>query len=111
MKRGEVWWVNFEPSVSGEIRKKRPAVIVSNDAANKHLNRVQVVPLTSRVDKVYPSEAIVEVQGRRNKAMADQLTTVSKLRLMERMGRLSSEDMRKVERAIRIQLGLSEVVR
>ena len=58
MKRGEVWWVNFEPSVGGEIRKVRPAVIVSNDAANKFLNRVQVVPITSRTDRVYPSAVL-----------------------------------------------------
>jgi mRNA interferase MazF len=106
MKRGDVWWVNFDPSVGGEIRKKRPAVIISNDAANKHLNRVQVVPLTSKVDRVYPSETVVEVQGRQNKAMADQLTTVSKQRLIDQEGRLSCADMRKVEHAVKIQLGL-----
>ena len=107
MKRGEVWWVNFDPSVGGEITKQRPAVIVSNDAANKHLNRVQVVPLTSQTTKLYPSEALVTCAGKQGKAMADQLTTVSKQRLVNQGGELSSTEMRQVERAIKTQLGLS----
>jgi len=106
MRRGEVWWVNFEPAVGGEIRKKRPAVIVSNDAANKHLNRVQVVPLSSRAGKVYPSEALVTFAAKQGKAMADQLTTVSKLRLINCGGQLSEAEMRQVEEAIRVQLDL-----
>jgi len=109
MRRGEVWWVNFEPSLGGEIRKKRPAVIISNDAANRYLNRVQVVPMTSRTDRVYPSEAVVRVNRRQSKAMADQLTTVSKQRLTNRMGRLSAQDMYKVENAVMVQLGLVEI--
>ena len=106
MRRGEVWWVNFEPALGGEIRKKRPAVIVSNDAANKHLNRVQVVPLSSRAGKVYPSEAMVTFAAKQGKAMADQLTTVSKLRLINCGGQLSEAEMRQVEEAIRVQLDL-----
>jgi mRNA interferase MazF len=106
MKRGEVWWVNFDPSSGGEIRKKRPAVIVSNDAANRFLNRVQVVPLTSKADRVYPSEAAVVFDGKESKAMADQLATVTKERLFRRAGILSEEDMSKIEEVIKVQLDL-----
>ena len=107
MKRANVWRVKFEPAMGGEVRKQRPAVIVSNDAANRHLNRVQVVPLTSSVDQLFPSEAYVSVRGRRHKAMADQLCTVSKARLKNRVGHLSKGDMQAVEQAIKVQLGLT----
>ena len=106
MKRGEVWWVCSDPSLGGEVRKKRPAVIVSNDASNKYLYRLQVVPLTRKVDRLYPSEAYVVLRGKQAKAMADQLTTVSKRRLINLADRLSLADMEKVERAVRVQLGL-----
>lgn len=107
MRRGDVYWVHFDPARGGEIKKTRPAVIVSNDAANKAANRVQVVPLTSNVDRVRSWEALVHVGGTPVKALADQIRTVTKERLGGREATLSAMDILAVERAIRIQLGLS----
>ena len=106
MLRGEVWWVNFDPSMGGEIQKIRPAVIVSNNVFNEIMNRVQVVPLTSSVERCYPCEAYVVVEGRKSKAMTDQLVTVSKLRFKTKMGQISPQHLEDVENAIKIQLAL-----
>ena len=105
-RRGEVWWVSFDPSLGGEIQKTRPAIILSNDAANIALNRVIVVPITSQVAKVYPGEALVTVNGEQRKAMADQIMTASKQRLRNKLGALSRADVTAVENVVLMQMGM-----
>ena len=106
MRRGDVYWVDLEPARGGEIRKTRPATIISSDRANDRLNRVQIVPLTSNIARIYPREAAVEIDGRKVKAMADQIRTVAKERLGQYIDTLSAQDMIAVEQAVRVQLGL-----
>lgn len=107
MKRGEVWWVDFDPSIAGEIQKMRPAVIVSNDIANANLNRAQVVPLTTNVKRVFPGEAVVELANEPRKAMANQIMTAAKERFGRRIGALDRLQMLKIETAILVQLHLA----
>ena len=101
MKRGSIWWVEFDPSVGTEINKTRPAVIVSNDIANQHLARVVVVPLTSNVSRVYPGEALVTVEGKKNKAMTDQIMSADKSRLKKKIAELSDVDVVALENAMK----------
>ena len=106
VRRGEVWWVAFDPSMGGELRKTRLAVIVSNDDANEHQNRVQVVPLTTRDTPVRSWEARVASLGTKHKALADQIRTIARERLRQRMGTVLAAEMSAIDCAIRVQLGL-----
>jgi mRNA interferase MazF len=92
--------------MGGEMQKRRPAVIVSRDSANRLLNRVQVVPLTTQVQRVYPGETVVKLNGGLRKAMATQITTAAKERIRDKAGTLSSADLKRVEDALRLQLAL-----
>jgi mRNA interferase MazF len=108
VKRGDVWWVSFDPAIGGEIRKTRPAIVVSNDAANSALNRVVVIPITSNVSKLYPGEALVTIKQEKRKAMSDQVTAVSKVRLRSRLGAVASSDLSAVEDALLLHLAIKK---
>lgn len=81
-------------------------MIVSNDAANRNLARVVVLPLTSNTGRTYPGEAVVTVGGQSSKAMADQIMAADKVRLKSHLGTLQKADMLAVEDAIKIHLAL-----
>ena len=106
MNRGELWWVQFDPSIGSEIQKTRPAVIISSDLSNEAIGRVQVVPITSNIKRFYPSDAPVTLNGKKAKAMANQLATADKSRLKSRIGSATHREMEGIEEAIKIQLGM-----
>ena len=106
MKRGEVWWVEFDPAEGSVMGKTRPAVIVSNNSANRHLLKVVVIPLSTNISRVYPGESLVTLEGTQGKVMTDQIMAVEKIRLKNQVGTLSQADMLGVEQAILVHLGL-----
>lgn len=106
MNRGDVYWVNFAPSIGSEIRKKRPAVIISNNLNNLYMSRVQVMPITSNINQIYPSEALVLIQNRQGKAVADQITTVDKSRIANFICTLNEVEIHSINKIIKLQLGI-----
>ena len=105
-RRGDVFWVNLDPVIGTEIHKTRPAVIVSNDSCNRYGARLVVLPITSNVDSLYPGEALVDVKGRPGRALGDQIRSIDKRRLKAKVGRLTADEMARIEEALAITLGL-----
>jgi mRNA interferase MazF len=101
-----VFWVNLDPGVGRESRKTRPAVVVSNDSCNRYGTRVVVLPITSHVDSLYPGEAMVEINGKPGRALGDQIRSLDKTRLKARLGRLTADEMSRVEEALAVTLAL-----
>ena len=113
-KRGEVWIVNFDPTVGSEIRKTRPAVVLQNNIGN-HFSAVTIVAaITSRSDEsLYPVEAPIEPpEGglpKRSVVLLNQIRTVDKKRMVKKLGMLTGGTMNAADRALLISLGLIDL--
>jgi mRNA interferase MazF len=108
--RGDVVRVRLDPGEGREIRKTRPAVVVSNNAACRFDSVVQVVPITGLPDRTLrPYEARVASRSsgltKASRAVANQIRTVARHRVVKRLGKLSPTELREVDRAVAIQLG------
>ena len=84
MKRGEIYWVNLDPTIGNEVKKRRPAVILSPDEMNRSLPVVIVAPITTS-KKPWPTRAGIKLSGKAGQIMLDQIRTVDKSRLMKRI--------------------------
>lgn len=105
-RRGDVYWVALDPTLGTEIKKTRPAVVVSNNSCNTHGSRVVVLPVTGNVSTLYPGEAQVDVDGKPCRVLGDQIRSVDKTRLRARLGTLTTDELRDVDVALRVTLDL-----
>jgi mRNA interferase MazF len=115
VRRGEIRWVDLDPSRGAEADTRRPGVIVSNDGANSTANRlgrgvVTVVPVTSNVEHIYPFQVLLSASetglAHDSKAQAEQVRSVAVQRIGERIGTLTSVEQVALDEALRIHLGL-----
>jgi mRNA interferase MazF len=108
-RRGDVWLVSLDPTLGHEIQKTRPAVVVTSDVYNAHNWVVTVMPLTSHGAAEYDQVLIQPPEGGLSTlsvTLPDQMRAVDRRRLVKRLGRLRPQTLRKIDRSIRIVLGL-----
>lgn len=112
--RGDIWLVNLDPTVGAEIKKTRPALVISNDIANQYAATVTVLPVTDRGNKVFPVEVEIPFKtgglAKPSKIKCQQIRTVDKLRLVRFLGVLPDHIVHAVERALCLHLGLDPAV-
>src|ERR1700722_9085673 len=95
--RGDIYWVALDPALGTEIKKRRPAIIISNDAINNFLSRVIIAPITSKVEKIYPSEVEIVLKEKNGKVLLDQIHSVDKDRIQNKIGSCSLLTMIKID--------------
>ena len=112
-KRGEIYYVTFDPTIGVEIKKSRPALIIQNDIGNMHSQATIVAAITSTSRESSPYEVFLKAgEGGLQKdsiILLNQIRTIDKKRLGKRLGTISSESMKKVDKAIEISLGVIRV--
>jgi mRNA interferase MazF len=113
-KRGEIYLVNFDPTIGAEIQKTRPALVIQNDVANRHSPITIVAAITSQFEEqLYPTEVLIQPpEGGLtipSVTLLNQIRSVDKRRLVRRLGALAPATMARVDRAILISLGLVEI--
>ncbi len=106
VRRGDVWWVDLDPTRGSEIRKARPAVVLTADALNRARRTVVVVPMSTGPTPRPPIVVATASAGVGSVAVCDQVRAVDKSRLTRRMGQLAMADLRAVEDGVRVVLGL-----
>jgi mRNA interferase MazF len=109
MKRGEIYFANLDPTVGSEIRKKRPVLVVSNNANNKAASTITIVPITSKTSKIYPFEVLLETKDcglpKISKAQCHQIRTISKMRIVGKAAGLANKEiMLKINNALQLHL-------
>jgi mRNA interferase MazF len=97
--RFDVFLVKLDPTVGSEIQKTRPCVVISPDEMNQHLATVIIAPMTTR-GKQYPTRIPVNFDGKDGYIVLDQIRTVSKLRLVEKLGSIESTEQKAVLEAL-----------
>jgi len=110
IKRGEIFLVNFDPTIGAEAKKTHPAVVVSNDINNAHSPIISIAPITSNVTKVYSFEVEIP-QGvgglkSRSKVMVNQTRAVDKIRLIKKLGHLPDQIMADINGALKLHYDL-----
>ncbi len=106
LERGNVVWVNLDPTVGEEIQKRRPCIVVSLSVLNEKRRTVVVVPLSKSSTPRLPLVVAVPSAGEASNARIDQIRAVDKSRILDASGKLSRADMEQVEQGLRTVLGL-----
>ena len=106
VRRGEVWWVDLDPTRGSEIRKTRPAIVLTANALNQVRRTVVVVPLSTGPTPRPPIVVATTSAGTGSVAVCDQVRAVDKSRLTQLVGQLAAADLRAVEDGVRVVLGL-----